>query len=83
LATEAVPLPTVAKTKPTWSTTKRIWYGRAACNFIYDDFRPEPSKVTAALRHAAQAQLAARHASILLPKQMHDIQASADAAAPR
>ena len=30
----------------------------AACNFIYDDFRPEPSKVTAARRHAAQAQLA-------------------------
>ena len=58
LATEAVPLPTVANTKPTWSTTERIWYGRAACNFIYDDFRPEPSKVTAARRHAAQAQLA-------------------------
>ena len=65
LATEAVPLPTVANTKPTRSTTERIWYGRAACNFIYDNFRPEPSKVTAALRHAAQAQLAARHARIL------------------
>ena len=43
------PLPTVANTKPTWSTTERIWYGRAACNYIYDNFRPEPSKVA---RHA-------------------------------
>ena len=63
LATKAILLPTATHTKAIWSTTNRIFDGRAALNFTCDVCKPEPSKVapyrahTRTLKPSAQAHV--------------------------